>query len=293
MLVRTYMVDWDTIGEERAPWQEQRGTICVFAQASNESVTGDAMRVSCSLHRSGDRGVWTWRFGLQMQVQRAGATTAYRAADLNARTWPDPLLNRTTASLTANAHLRAFRRFAREIMERASPSISEPSIATPSSSLPPPPPPPPPPRTENKLAAGREVTLLPNSATSSVAEFVAPDAGRIASPKVVRVFARILTAVAYAFASIATVEPTVNHHVAEAQKRDIYESPVPHQLGLLHRAFPMLPIRLLYRGSGQGRVYPSQNRDESKSWPSMDIHAMARVAKLVEGIPDVATVQLV
>jgi hypothetical protein len=304
-LLRAYMVDYDKIGGDRAPWPISRGAIVTFVLASDESVNGAATRVSLSLWRQYPGA--PWRLTVQLQALKLNASGAfirakagtggatYRAADLNSSTWPEPSLIPPRASPSSLAHLRAFQLFMQEALSRALPplpptqQIASPSTSSSSSSVQP--------RSERKVAVAvesptRDVSLVWNSALPTVFEFVA-SGDRVASEKLTRTFARVIAATAYAFASVVAIEPSVNHAVAASQTRGSYVSPVPRHIRLLRTAFPTLPIRVLYRGSGQGRVDAGSSAGpNSKSWRnSLSVPEMVGAA-IAAGATDVAAVQL-
>jgi hypothetical protein len=70
-------------------------------------------------------------------------------------------------------------------------------------------------------------------------------------------------------------------------------SPVPAHIWRLRRAFPTLPIRVLYRHTGVGRVFlPRPPRGNPVSWPTTSVPKATRVA-IEQGAADVAAVRLV
>lgn len=115
-----------------------------------------------------------------------------------------------------------------------------------------------------------------------------------------RIFARVLAATAYAFATVVTIEPSAHHTVAVSETRDSYVSPVPRHIRLLRAAFPTLPIRVLYRREGRGRVHGLWSHGEAaKFWRnSLSVPEMVGVAAseavlgIGAGATDVAAVQL-
>ena len=130
----------------------------------------------------------------------------------------------------------------------------------------------------------------PNIETG-IFEFAAPE-GPTLSDAVTRMFARVIAATAYAFASVVTIEPTITHDISgTGQTRGSYVSPVPRHIRLLRDAFPTLPIRVLYRISGPSRVYAQSNGAVSKTWSSLSVPEMVGVA-VAAGVTDVAAVRL-
>ena len=288
-LLRAYMTDTDrAFGGESAPWQEPTAIFVVFLQAATESVGGDPLRVQCRLVRrySSSHGS-RWRMSVQLQITGTGPLAAYRAADLNAPVWLNPPRPPSAAPSKTRAQLSAFGSFLRQVLERAEispPPSSSSSSSSPSSSA----------RSEQKVGAdvavARAVTLDPSAEMSGLFDFVA-SGGPTTSAKATRAFARVLAATAYAFASVVTIEPSVNHVVTATQTRGSYVSPVPRHIRLLRDAFPTLPIRVLYRDSGQGRVYARSDDAASKTWRNLSVPEMVGAA-IAAGVTDVAAVRL-
>jgi hypothetical protein len=265
-LLRDYMIDFEKSAGN--PWQLDRGTVVQFAQAATESVTGDPVAVSFQLGRYYEPGGRQWRLELQIQMPTY-FLPAYVSADRDATTWVDYLHTPTGATNKAKMpQMRALIRFLRDIFTRAAvPSVSE--------------------HKDTENVTFETLPFQPNAF-----EFRAPR-GRIASEDAIRVFARIVAAVAYTFASIVTIEPAENHSVGEKQTEEAYLSPIPTHIKRLRFAFPTLPIRVLYRRTGQGLVITPRpgGYANPRIWPTLSVSEAVHIAT-TEGATDVAAVRL-
>lgn len=104
-------------------------------------------------------------------------------------------------------------------------------------------------------------------------DFVPANDHGIASHQVTRAFARIVAATAYAFASVVTIEPRSRHYVKTgSDARHLGLSCTTTALRLLRDAFPTLPIRALYVGAIQKRMYAGW-------WPGPSVPEMVDVAR--------------
>ena len=286
-LLKDYTVAYATRGG--SPWQEFRGTLFEFAQAATESVSGDPVAVRVALSYVSQYGVGRgadavenqWKLTVTVRMP-PHVLPAYVASDRDSATWTDYLHTRAGApNRSTDPAMRALGRFMRDILARAASSARE--LA--------------PQECETEGDEGVSLRCRPwgcctDSTSPGEYAFYAPP-GHVVSDDATRVFARIVRAVSAAFASIATLEPEENYRLGAGHTEAAYVSPVPAHILRVRRAFPTLPIRVLYRRTGEGLVFlPRPPRGNPISWPTLSILEAVQIAN-AEGAGDVVAVRLV
>jgi hypothetical protein len=252
-LIKNYMIDYNRIGA----WVK-------FAQAATESVSGDPIAVS--FYTKLYRGQWSLELVIQMPPY---ILPAYVATDRDAPTWTDPCKVYPGKFSKVDApQMRALSHFMHDVLARS---------ALPST---------------NEHEEDENVTLSVIAHSPWMFEYHAPR-DRIPSDHVIRVFARIVAAVAYAFASVVILQYNQTENVESTQTEETYRSPIPTHIEHVRRAFPTLPIRVLYYNTDEGRAVASHvGHSNPRTWPTLSIPDAVRVAA-ASGVNDVVAVKFV
>ena len=248
----------DAADNGKAPWQDFHGSLFNFLQPASESVTGDPTSVECRLIYTGDYrpdvpAQWCLLLDIQVPTQMR---PVYDAADLRSLAWVAQAAPGDTP-LADSPQTRAVDGFMRDILERAALVVvaAAGDESSRNSELAP--------IAEGKVVRDQApkvaVTAPAVSDPSSVAlrrvknryEFAAPP-GPVASSGATRVFARVLAALAYVFASVLTAEPRDLPGSEGRCGRNAYISSLTEYVTALRRAFPSVPLRVLYRDSDDG-----------------------------------------